>query len=328
MLLAPFALLAASCGGGGGSSSISTKDVAVVGGEHITRADLDSRVRQAKCSYDLQKRPFPKPGSTEYQAIQAQILQSLVQRTELQQRAPKLDVSVSDKKLDDQLAQIKKKYFGGSEKKYQAELKRQCVSDEQVRGDIRANLLSDAIFSKVTGSAKVTDGEAESYYFAHPLVYTQPQTRVVRHILVKDKKTADRLYAELKAGGDFAALAKKFSQDPGSKAQGGRLTISRGQTVPEFDQVAFALKTGELSKPVRTQFGWHIIEAIKPATPKKATPFAQVKGAIRQQLLQQKRQEALQVWLNGVKKEYASKVSYAAGLAPQTASTTAPATTG
>ena len=286
-------------------------------------------MQQAKCSYDLQKKTFPKAGSGEYQTIQSQILQNLVQRVELQQQAPKLGVSVSDKKVADQLKQIKKQYFGGSEKKYRAELKRQCVSDADVHGDVRANLLSDAIYRKVTASAKVSDGEVKSYYDAHPQVYTQPQTRVVRHILVKTKKLADKLYAQLKSGGDFAALAKKYSQDPGSKSQGGRLTISKGQTVPEFDKVAFALKTGELSKPVHTQFGWHIIQAVKPTTPRKSTPFTQVKGSIRQQLLQTQQNDALQRWLDGLKKEYASKISYATGLAPATTtSTTAPTTTG
>jgi foldase protein PrsA len=151
----------------------------------------------------------------------------------------------------------------------------------------------------------------------------------VRHILVKTKKLADSLYSQLKAGGDFAALAKKYSQDPGSKAQGGQLTISKGQTVPQFDAVAFALKTGALSKPVHTQFGWHIIQAVKPTTPRKSTPFAQVKAAISQQLLQQKRSSELQTWLDGVKKEYAGKVSYAKGLAPAATTTAAaPTTTG
>jgi parvulin-like peptidyl-prolyl isomerase len=326
LLAAPLALLAASCGGGGGGS-ISNADAAVVGGEHITRANLDRRVQQAKCSYDLQKRAFPKAGSPEYQAIQSQILQSLVRRIELRQKAPSLGASVSDKQVEDQLKQIKKQYFGGSEKRYQAELKRQCVSDTEVRSDVRANMLSDAISKKVTTGAKVTDAEANDYYLSHSVNYTQPETRVVRHILVKEKKTADRLYAELRAGSDFAALAKKYSQDPGSKTQGGRLTISKGQTVPQFDQVAFALKTGELSKPVKTQFGWHIIQALKPTKARRSTPFAQVKEAIRQQLLQQKRSDALQRWLDGVTKEYASKTRYATGLAPST-TTTAPTTTG
>jgi len=91
--------------------------------------------------------------------------------------------------------------------------------------------------------------------------------------------------------------------------------------------VAFELRTGQLSKPVKTQFGWHIIHADKPATPRKSTPFPQVKESIRQQLLQQKRNGALQKWLDGLKNEYASKVSYATGLAPAT-STPTPTTTG
>jgi parvulin-like peptidyl-prolyl isomerase len=78
---------------------------------------------------------------------------------------------------------------------------------------------------------------------------------------------------------------------------------------------------------VHTQYGWHIIHADKPATPHKSTPFAQVKSSIQQQLLQQKRNAALQTWLNALKKEYDGKISYAPGLAPP-ATTTAGTTTG
>ena len=325
LLALPLALLAASCGGGGGS--VSKADAAVVGGEHITRADLDRRLGEAKCSYDLQKRAFPKAGSQEYQAIQSQILQNLVQRVQIQQKAPGLGASVTDKQVEAQLTSLKKQYFKGDEKKYLAELKKQCVTDADVHIDIRANLLSDAVYKKVTTSAKVTDAEAKAYYDSNSVQYTTPQTRVVSHILVKDKKLADKLYADLQAGADFATLAKKYSQDPGSKAQGGQLTISKGQTVPEFDKVAFTLKTGETSKPVKTQFGWHIIKADKTTKPRQGTPFAKVKEAIRQQLLQQKRTDGLNVWLAGVKQEYASKTSYATGLAPA-ATTTSATTTG
>jgi foldase protein PrsA len=330
LLALPLALLAASCGGGGGGSgsgSVSKEDAAVVGGDHITRAELDRWVHQAKCSFDLQKRQFPKAGSPEYQAAQSQILQILVQRTELQQKAPSLGASVSDKQVEDQVTKYKKS-LGGSEKRYRAELKRQCVTDADVHVLIRANLLSAAIYRKLTGAAKASDSEVKAYYDTHRQVYTQPQSRVVRHILVKTKKLADSLYAQLKSGADFAALAKKHSQDPGSKAQGGRLTISKGQTAPQFDAVAFALKTGEISKPVHTQFGWHIIQAMKPTTPRKSTPFAQIKKAIREQLLQEKRTTAATKWSDGVKKEYAGKISYATGLAPPTTPSAAPTTTG
>ncbi len=331
MFLAPLALLAASCGGGGGSSgdggssSLSQADAAVVGGTHITRAELDRRMRQAKCSYDLQKQKFPAAGSAGYQAAQNQILQNLVQRAELAQEAPKLGVSVSDAQVEKQLAQLKKQYFGGSDQRYRTELKRQCVTDAEVRRDVRANLLSDAIYKKVTGNVKVTDAEVKAYYDAHPQNFTQPQSRVVRHILVKSKALADKLYSQIKNGGDFAALAKKYSTDPGSKAQGGKLTIQKGQTVPEFDKTAFALKTGAVSKPVHTQYGWHIIQALKATTPRQSTPFAQVKQSIRQQLLQQNRNQAVQTWIDGVTKSYAEKISYATGLGPTT--TGAPATT-
>jgi foldase protein PrsA len=330
ILALPLALLASACGGGGGGSAkVSSGDAAVVGGEHITRDQLDSRVHSAKCSYDLQKRAFPKAGSAEYQTIQSQILASLVQRVQLEQKAPSLDVKVTDGQVQKQLDNLKKQYFGGDEHKYQAELKRQCVTDAEVRNDLRANLLSNAVFKKVTAAATVTDAQIKDYYDGHREVYTTPQTRVVRHILVaaKDKALADKLYGELKGGADFATLAKKYSIDPGSKSQGGELTITRGQTVPEFDKTAFALATGALSKPIKTQFGWHIILAEKAAKPRQSTPFAQVKESIRQQLLQQKRNDALQKWIDALKKEYASKVSYANGLAPP-ATTTSSTTTG
>jgi foldase protein PrsA len=324
----PLVLLAAGCGGGGGGGgSVGKDDAAVVGSDHITRETLDRRLAQAKCSYDVQKRTFPKAGSSEYQAIQQQILQNLVQRAELAQKAPGLSVSVTDAQVEKRLKQIKKQYFGGSDQRYQAELKRQCVTDTEVRADVRANVLSDSIYKKVTADAKVSDAEVKAYYDSHQSVYTQPETRVVQHILVKDKKLADKLYAQLQGGADFATLAKKYSQDPGSKAQGGQLTISRGQTVPEFDKVAFSLKTGQTSEPVKTQFGWHIIRAEKDATKSKKTPFAQVKQPIRQQLLQQERSTSLQKWLAGVQAEFAKKVKYATGLAPPQ-TTTAATTTG
>ena len=98
-----------------------------------------------------------------------------------------------------------------------------------MREDISAQLISEEIFNKVT---KRREGDAtprsRTYYHKNRRSTQQPQTRDVRHILVKTKALADSVYAQLKNGADFAALAKKYSQDTGSKAQGGKLTISQG----------------------------------------------------------------------------------------------------
>ena len=145
---------------------------------------------------------------------------------------------------------------------YQKQLKQQGLSIQQVTDDIKAQLVSELIFKKVTNNVKVTDADIQKYYKSHLSQYGTPEQRDIAHILVKKKALADQLYTQVQGGANFAALAKKYSQDPGSKKQGGKLTISKGQTVAPFDQTAFLMKTGEVSHPVKTEFGYHIIKAL------------------------------------------------------------------
>ena len=112
-----------------------------------------------------------------------------------------------------------------------------------------------------------------------------PPEREIQYILVgKNKeKLANEIYAKLQGGAKFAALAKQYSQDDSSKDTGGKLTAKKGQLVPKFEEVAFALKAGELSKPVNTpEYGWFVIKALKPV--KKPTE-KDVAETIRAQLL-------------------------------------------
>jgi foldase protein PrsA len=326
VLAALVVLLAAGCGGGG--TSVPSDGVAVVGDETITKAQFDQLLGQAKRSYTSQKRPFPKAGSPEYEQLKNQAVQYLVQRAEFAQKAKDLDVDVTDKQINDRLKQIKKQYFGGNQTKYEKQLKQQGLTDTQVRDDIKAQLVSEAIFKEVTGDVKISDADTKKYYDSHKTQYGVPEQREIAHILVKKKSLADDLYNQIKGGANFAALAKKYSQDPGSKNQGGKLTVSKGQTVAPFDQTAFLMHVGQVSHPVKTEFGYHIIKALGPIKPAKTTPFSQVKESIRQQIAQQKKNEAMSNWVNDVKKEFAKKVHYQVGYAPPATTSTAGTTTG
>ena len=302
--------------GCGGDEDVPADAVAVVDGQEIAKSDYDALIAQAKKSYKNQKREFPAAGSQEFQTLRNQAVQFLVQREQFEQKAEDLDVKVTDKQVDARLEQIQKQYFGGDRKKFEKQLKEQGITEKQVRNDIRAQLVSEKIFAKVTGDAKVTDEEIAAYYAKNKAQYSQPESRDVRHILVKTKKQADDLYTQLQNGADFAALAKKFSEDTGSKANGGKLTISKGQTVAPFDQTAFLLKKNDISKPVKTEFGYHIIQPLSETKPAKVTPLKEVRASIKQQLEQTQKNEAMTKWVDDLKKDYKDKVSYATGFTP------------
>jgi parvulin-like peptidyl-prolyl isomerase len=314
LLCALVSLALAGCGGG--DEDVPADAVAIVDGEEIARSDYEALITQAKKSYKNQKRDFPAAGSQEFQTLRNQAVQFLVQREQFAQEAESLDVDVTDKAVDARLAQIQKQYFGGDKKKYEKQLKEQGITEQQVRNDIRAQIISEKIFAEVTGDVKVTDERIEEYYEKNKAQYSQPESREVRHILVKTKAKADDLYAQLQNGGDFAALAKQHSEDTGSKANGGKLTISKGQTVAPFDQTAFLLKKNEISKPVKTEFGYHLIQPLGDPKAAKVTPLAEVKESIKQQLAQTEKNEAMTKWVDDLKQDYEDKVSYATGFTP------------
>jgi foldase protein PrsA len=324
-LLAALALVGAACGGD--SEDVPADAIAVVDGNPVDKSEFDALISQAKKSYELQKRDFPKVGSPEYNTLKNQAVQFLVQREQFEIKAEELDVEVTDKQVDDRLAQIKKQYFQGSDKKYRDQLKQQGLTEESVKRDIRAQLVQEGIFKQVTEDIKVTDKEIQDYYNKNKAQYGTPEQREVRHILVPTKKQADSIYDQLQDGGDFAALAKKFSKDPASASQGGKLTIARGQTVAPFDHTAFLLKEGQVSRPVKTQYGYHIIEPIGEIKPAETTALSKVKESIRQQLLQTKRNEAMTTWVEDTKKDFAEDTTYQVGFKPPAAATATAGTT-
>ena len=322
--LASVTLVVAGCGG---SDEVPTNAVAVVDGSTVTRASLDELLTRAKLSYAAQKRSFPKAGTSEYQTLQTQAVAYLVQRQEYASEAEKLGIQVKDTQIAKKVGQVRKQYFSDNQAKFVQGLKEQGYTEATLREEIRSQLLTEGIYDKVTAAAKVTDADVKSYYAKNKANYSVPESRAVRHILVKTKAEADRIRAELVSGGDFAALAKANSLDPGSKDQGGKLTVSKGQTVAPFDKAAFSLETNEVSKPVKTQFGYHIIQPLAAVKAGSVTPLSQVQDQIRTQLVSQKKNDAVNDWVANVEKEYKGKVQYAVGFEPPDTSTTTGETT-
>ena len=340
VLLATLALVAAGCGGDG-DGDVPAGAVAVVDGNEIPKTEFDKLIDQAERGYKQSKRPFPKTGTREYQNIKNNAVQFLVERLYFELGAEDMDVEISDKDVNTRLADLKKQFFKGNEKRYQAALRQAGKTEGDVRQDVRAQLVQEKIAEQLTKEVEVSSGDIGKYYREHKAQYGTPSSREIRHILVsvcggsqtnqpkpKDckpageaKQLAEQIRTRLGSGESFAKLARRYSDDPGSKASGGKLTVSKGSTVAAFDKTAFELETGVLSQPVKTEYGFHLIEALSAVKPAKTTPIAEVRGQIRSQLVAQKRSEALSKWVEETKKKYSEKTQYQVGFAPPSTAT-------
>jgi foldase protein PrsA len=324
LLLALIATLAAACGSSDSAKTVPAGAVAVVGDDTIEKADLDRLLAQTKARYEAQKQDFPEVGTPDYQNLKSTLLKGLVQQSQWEQAGAAMGVTVSDKEIDTRLEALKQQYFKGDEEKFKAELEKQGLTEEALRDQLRSRMLSDKIYNAVISKVEVSDAEIKAYYDSHKAQFLQPESREVRHILVKKKALADELYVKLKNGADFASLAKKYTQDTASKADGGKFTAYKGKTVAPFDKFVFSAKVGELSHPIKTSFGWHVIEVLSDTKPAAAQPLAEAKDGISSTLLKQQQDQALKDWVRDAETKY--EVTYAPGYAPAPTTTAATST--
>lgn len=328
--------LLAACGGGGNSGPVPADAIAQVGSTPISKTSFTQLMNVACARYKAQGQPCPKVGTPTRASLQDSAVTFLVQQEELAQEAQKLGVTVTQKDIDKQVDQITKTYYQGSKQKLDAALKKDNISlSELEQYELRPNLLGQNLQNKVTSNINISDAAAQKYYTDNKASFTTPKTREVRHILVDSKSLAETLETKLKNGASFAALAKKYSKDTGSAAQGGKLCVAHGgtsgacqQTVAPFDKAAFSLKTNQISAPVHSVYGWHIIQPLSAVKPAHVQSFKEVKAQIQANLAQQQKTTAWQAWLAKLAKDYKGKVKYQTGYQPATTTTpTAPAPT-
>ena len=305
--VALIAITLVACG-----DSVPQGAVAKVGDGVVTQEEFNSIIKQAKAQAKAQGQAFPKAGSADYDQYAARVVDYLVTQALINQAADGYGITIGEKKVQARIDEILKAY--GGKKEVTTILKQQGMTWDDLDKLMKDQLLSQAVYDKVIKSAKVSDKAIAAYYKKNKSTYDQPESRNVRHILVKTRAQAEQARAELAAGATWKEVAKKYSTDPSTKNTGGDLgAVQPGMMVPAFDKAAFDLKVKTVSKPVKTQFGWHILEVTK-ITPAKKSTLKKVHDQIEQTLLGQNQQKAWQRWLNKSKKD-ASPV-YAAGYDP------------
>ncbi|WP_425446409.1 peptidylprolyl isomerase [Dethiothermospora halolimnae] len=174
--------------------------------------------------------------------------------------------------------------------------------------NMKVNLLKQYAIRKVLNDISVAPEEVEKYYNDNKEQFKNPESVKASHILVDEEDKAKEILKEINDGLSFEEGAKKYSKCP-SNAKGGDLgSFTRGKMVPEFEEAAFKMEKGEVSEPVKTQFGYHIIK-VTDKQPESMKTFDEVKNQLSQQLVAQKQNEAYFNKSNELKQKYEVEIA-------------------
>ncbi len=262
-------LVACNSGGGG--------NVAAVNGQAISRADFDHK---------LESSPAAK-----------QVLNQLVQQQLLDQYA-------RDKKIDATQAEIDKKKDETKARMQPGQFDQVVKTQGLTDADLNQIFKQQVVIEKaVAPQIHVSESDIKAYFDKNRALFDKPAQVRARHILVADQARAKEVLAKLKAGGSWDALAKQYSTDPASKDKGGELGFfGRGQMVGPFQDAAFGAKVGQIVGPVKSPFGYHIIqvEEKKPAQP---ASFASAHDTIKTQLTGQQQGTVVPAFLQKLRSD-------------------------
>lgn len=254
------------------SSVLSAETLVTVNGAKITKNDVDTVLMSA-----TQGRLNQLPPEKQMK-FRKEVLQQLVAKELIYDDATKTGI-------------LKSKEFKAEYKKVQ----------ERVKKEVAIQIWQQVQFDKV----KVSDKKLKKYYEENKGEYKEPESVHARHILVKEQTEADDIVKDLKSlkgtalKEKFIELAKAKSVGP-SKVDGGDLgTFAKGKMVPEFNEEVFKMKVGTISKPVKTQFGYHVIY-LEEKNKAKNLSFKEVKAFIEQRLKMEKFKESMKAKMQGL----------------------------
>lgn len=249
----------------------SSTAVATVNGSDITKAQLYDKLVEAG-------------GET--------TLQNLITTTLVDQEAKKANITVTDEDINAEIEDLKTQ-FGGEDA-----LNAALAQSSMTLDDLKAQMpLQVEIRKLLEPKVTVTDEDVSTYFNENKATFNQEEEVQASHILVATKEEADAIVKQLKEGADFATLAKEKSSDTGSKDKGGDLGFfKKGDMVTEFSDAAFALKVGETSGAVKSDYGYHVIKVTDRKEAHEYT-LEEKKEEIKKTLISQKVSEMSSTWL-------------------------------
>ena len=290
--------------------------VAVVNGIAINRSSLDREVSIYKERSASQGQPL---SAEQMGKAKSAILDRLVEGELLYQESKKQGIRVEAKEIDDRINELRKRFPNDAE--YKSAISKMGISEAEIRTQMERGLaINQLIKIQITDKIVVSDEESKAFYDSRPELFKQPEQVKASHILIKAAQDADEaqkkearkkieaVQKKLKGGQDFAALAREFSEGP-SAPRGGELGyFGRGQMVPAFETVAFAMKPGEVSDIVETRFGYHLIK-VEDKKSAGTVSYTKVKGQLDDHLKKQKGQQEIDKFVNGLKKDAKIEIS-------------------
>jgi foldase protein PrsA len=251
--------------------------VATVNGQPISQADFQSKLESSP--------------------VARNILQQMVQEALIDQYAKTNNITVTDDEVNAREDQLKANFPNGS---WDEMLKARNLTESDVKQALKEQIILDKALAK---QVTITPSQIKQYFDKNHAAFDKPEQVQARHILVPDLATANKVEALLKQGKSFSDLAKQYSTDPGSKDKGGELGwFRRGQMVPAFDKVAFSLPVGATSQPVKSPFGYHIIQ-VEGKQPGQQATLANSTPRITEMLRQQQEAPLIQPFLQGLQQK-------------------------
>jgi peptidyl-prolyl cis-trans isomerase C len=247
--------------------------------------------------------------------LEPRVLDQLIQLRLLNNRASEADKVLGRETAEKRLAEARTRL--GSEELFNARLKAESLTAEDLLARWTEAATADSVIKREI-AVQVSDADVTKFYNENPARFEQPEMVRASHILfstvdeqrkdlpeekkVEKRKLAEQVLKRARAGEDFAALAKQYSEDPGSKDRGGEYTFPRGQMVPEFEATAFSLATNQISEIVTTQFGYHIIK-LSEKLPAQKVNLEKIRPDLREALVAQEIQKQLPSYVKKLQQE-------------------------